>query len=228
MGNEHWPLFGLRVTTDRLELRPPTDDDLFALADAAAAGIHDPGTMPFKAPWSEQPLGVLERGVVQHGWKIRATWRVDEWNLPLAVVLDGEVVGVQNVIARSFRVTRALSTGSWLTRAVQGRGLGREMRAAALALAFEGLGAATAATAAYEDNARSLGVTRSLGYEDDGWEVRARKGQPVRLLRFRIDRAAWEAHRRIDVALGGLPPCLPMFGLAPDLSPLADVVDPMV
>jgi hypothetical protein len=95
----HWPLFGLRLRTARLELRPPDDDDLCALADAAAAGIHDQSTMPFNVPWSLQPPGVLERGVLQHGWKVRAGWSVDAWDLPLAVLADGVVVGTQDVFA---------------------------------------------------------------------------------------------------------------------------------
>lgn len=228
MASPHWPLFGLRLRTERTELRPPSDEDLFELAGAAAAGIHEPGTMPFNLPWSEQPPGVLERGVVQHGWAVRARWTVDAWNVPLAVLADGEVVGSQNVFASDFRITRQIETGSWLTRARQGAGLGLEMRAAALALAFDGLGAIHCTTAAFADNPASLGVTRSLGYEADGWSVRARKGQPARLLRFRIDRDRWQAARRHQVTVEGLEPCLSMFGLGPELEPLADPVDPMV
>jgi RimJ/RimL family protein N-acetyltransferase len=224
----HWPLFGLRVRTERVELRPADDDDLSALANAAAAGIHGPDAMPFDVPWSEQPPGVLERGVVQHGWKVRAGWSVGAWNLPLAVVVDGAVVGSQNLFAHDFLVTRQVETGSWLTRAAQGRGTGKEMRAAALALAFSGLGAEHAVTGAYVDNPTSLGVTRSLGYEPDGMEVRARKGRPVQLLRFRMDRAGWDARTRPTVTVTGLEPCLPMFGLAPDLTPLPDVTEPMI
>lgn len=227
MGDEHWPLFALRLHTPRLELRPASDDDLFALADAAAAGIHEPGAMPFNVPWSEQPPGVLERGVVQHGWSVRAGWTTAAWNVPLAVLVDGEVVGSQNVFAHDFTVTRVVETGSWLTRARQGDGLGREMRAAALALAFDGLGATHCTTAAFDDNPASLGVTRSLGYEDDGWSLRARQGRPARLLRFRIDRDRWLAHRRHEVAIEGLGPCLAMFGLDDDHQPLPHPVDPM-
>ena len=42
-----WPFAALRVTTPRLELRYPDDDDLVALAHLAAEGIHDPASMPF-------------------------------------------------------------------------------------------------------------------------------------------------------------------------------------
>lgn len=45
-----WPLFGLRLTTPRLELRPLRDDDLPGLVDAALSGVHDPARMPFGVP----------------------------------------------------------------------------------------------------------------------------------------------------------------------------------
>ena len=42
-----WPLFGLRLRTDRLVLRLPGDGDLVRLLALANDGIHEPGTMPF-------------------------------------------------------------------------------------------------------------------------------------------------------------------------------------
>lgn len=47
-----WPLFGLRLRTEHLVLRLPTDDDLLALMDLARAGIHPSGEMPFGVAWS--------------------------------------------------------------------------------------------------------------------------------------------------------------------------------
>ena len=48
-----WPLFGLRITTPRLELRMPDDDDLAELFEAARAGIHAADEMPFGIPWTD-------------------------------------------------------------------------------------------------------------------------------------------------------------------------------
>jgi hypothetical protein len=61
------------------------------------------------------------------------------------------------------------------------------------------------------DNAASLGVSRKLGYTDDGVEWRVVRGKPVREQRLRLDRAAWLAHRAIQVTMSGLEPCLPFF-----------------
>jgi hypothetical protein len=41
------PLFGLRLTTSRLELRLPREDDLADLADLAAGGMHELSARPF-------------------------------------------------------------------------------------------------------------------------------------------------------------------------------------
>ena len=90
------------------------------------------------------------------------------------------------------------------------------MRAAVLALAFDGLGARWAVSAAFEDNPASLGVSRKLGYRDDGIELHLVRGRPALTRRLRLDRASWQATRTIPVQIHGLPPCLPLFGLPAD------------
>ena len=47
-----WPLFALRIRTERLVLRLPTERDLLALIALARAGIHPAGEMPFGVAWS--------------------------------------------------------------------------------------------------------------------------------------------------------------------------------
>ncbi len=69
-----WPLFGLRIRSEHLVLRLPTDDDVLAMLDLAKAGIHDPDEMPFGIAWSVLPSPAFERGYVQHHWLGRATW----------------------------------------------------------------------------------------------------------------------------------------------------------
>ena len=221
MAHPYWPLFDLRVRTARLELRPPTDDDACALAALAARGIHDPDWLPFAIPWSIQPSPQLEREALKHYWAARANWTVDRWHLPLAVLCDGEVVGTQGFGAHKFAVVRSVNSGSWLGPQHQGKGIGKEMRAAMLHLAFDGLGAQYAVSGAWHDNAPSLGVSRALGYEENGIEIAERQGKPDRQIGLLLTRERWEAHRSIDVSIEGLEPCLEWFGLASDLIPLA-------
>jgi RimJ/RimL family protein N-acetyltransferase len=87
------------------------------------------------------------------------------------------------------------------------------MRAAVLHLAFDGLGAQWATSAAFENNPASLGVSRKLGYRDDGVDWYQVRGRPELSRRLRLDRAGWEAARTVPVQIHGLPPCLPLFGL---------------
>ena len=135
------------------------------------------------------------------------------WSLNLVVARDGAVVASQGMGARDYAVLREVSTGSWVGQRYHRRGIGTEMRAAVLHLAFAGLGAEYATSSAFDDNAASLAVSRKLGYADDGIERLVVRGRPVVAHRLRLDRAAWEAHRTIPVEISGLPPCLAYFGL---------------
>ncbi len=101
-----------------------------------------------------------------------------------------------------------------LPDADQGQGMGTEMRAAVLALAFDGLGAEFALSGAFVDNAASLAVSRKLGYADDGIERQVVRGRPNDTRRLRLDRASWQAHRTIEGTISGLESCLPFFGAA--------------
>jgi RimJ/RimL family protein N-acetyltransferase len=208
-----WPLFQLRIETPRLALTYPSDADFDALNAVVAGGIHDPDLMPFSIPWTDQAAEVRPRNSLQFWWGLRANWQPSRWELVLVVRERSEVVGVQSLHGTEFPITRQVETGSWLGRSQQGRGIGKEMRAAILHLAFAGLGAQRATSAAFEDNPASLRVSRSLGYADNGDDVMARRGRPARMLKLRLDRATWERNRRHDIRIDGLEACLPMFGL---------------
>jgi RimJ/RimL family protein N-acetyltransferase len=211
---DHWPLFGLRVVTPRLELRYPDDEIATELAALTVKGVHDPASMPFMIPWTDAPAEELGRNSLQHFWRNRATWTTDEWHCGLAVLVDGEPLGVQALFAKQFPLRRAFETGSWLGLDHQGKGIGKEMRAAALHLGFAGLDARLAITGAWHDNVASLGVTRALGYEPNGSEILVRRDKPDTMLHFHMPRDTWEAGRRDDIAIEGLEPCLALFGIA--------------
>ncbi|MET4642524.1 RimJ/RimL family protein N-acetyltransferase [Streptomyces atratus] len=212
MDPRHWPLCGLRIRTPRLELRLPDLELLDELSTVAAEGVHAPDSMPFTVPWTDAPPAERGRGVYQHVLGTVANWSVRNWVLSLAVLHEGKVVGRQDLGAADFAVTGEVNTGSWLGPAYQGQGIGTEMRAAVLHLAFAGLGARTATSSAMTDNPRSLGVSRRLGYLPDGLEVAALRGAPVTLQRLRIDRDRWEEHRTVDVRIEGLDACRKDFG----------------
>lgn len=213
MSTPHWPLLDLRVRTPRVELRPPDEPTMFALVDLADRGVHDPDFVPFLRAWTLEPDGERQRHSMQYYWRCWSGWTLDAWELPFSVWVDGTLVGMQGMVAKAFRVTRTFETGSWLGVAHQGQGIGKEMRAAILHFAFVGLDALRADTGAIEGNDRSVGVTRSLGYVDNGQTVKQREEERIICNEFRLERADWEARRRDDITIEGLEPCLPLFGL---------------
>ena len=208
-----WPLFDLRIRTPRLELRYPSDDDLALLVALLDEPIHDPDFMPFLIPWTRAEPPERVRNALRYWWRLRAGTEADEWTLPFMVLDDGEPVGIQDVKGSHFPATRSVMTGSWLVQRHQGRGVGKEMRAAVLHLAFAGFGATEAHTSAFADNPRSLGVTRALGYQPNGSHVDAREGAGVRHLRFVLTRDDWEARRRDDITLENLAPVRAFLGI---------------
>jgi RimJ/RimL family protein N-acetyltransferase len=207
-----WPLFGLRIRSERLLLRLPGDDDLGRLMAVAQAGIHPPDVMPFGIAWSTVPSPAWERGFLQHHWGLRASWTPDNWQLNLMIELDDQPIGSQSIHAARFSVLRMVDTGSWLGRSYQGRGYGREMRAAVLAFAFDALGARVATTEAFLDNAASAGVSRSLGYEENGRGFLAPKGLARETQRFRMTLERWRSRPRLAIEVEGLEACRELFG----------------
>jgi RimJ/RimL family protein N-acetyltransferase len=181
-----WPLFGLVIPTPRLELRLLREDDLPGLVELVDSGIHDRGTMPFFVPWTDAEPLRRARDVAQWMWRHRANWSPDNWTLTSGVFVHGRLVGVQDLGAEHFRAVRSVETGSWLGRAHQGQGIGREMREAILHLAFAGLGAQEALSGAFEDNVASLATSRSVGYEENGEARGHRRDGSARTVRFRL------------------------------------------
>ena len=214
MVHPFWPLFDLEVRTPRLTLRYPDDALMVELATLARSGVHDPEEMPFTVPWTDAASPEREWNSYRYWWQCRAATTPEHWDIELAVIVDGEVVGVQGLTADEFVKRRTFMSGSWLGRAFQGRGTGKEMRAAILHLGFAGFGAEIATTGAWSDNARSLAVTSRLGYEANGIDRALKRDAPADLMRFRMTRAHWETIRRDDIELVGIEACLPLLGLA--------------
>jgi RimJ/RimL family protein N-acetyltransferase len=109
-----------------------------------------------------------------------------------------------SIEADDFPTRRSAETGSWVGRRYQRRGIGREVRHAALHLIFAGFDADQAATQAWHDNTASLGVTRSLPYVQTGSSFQQRRERPDTMLEFTMSRAQWNAVRRKDIDLIGI------------------------
>jgi RimJ/RimL family protein N-acetyltransferase len=206
-------LYALRLRTPRLELRLGTREELLELGRLAERGVHRPGEMPFAVPWTDRigAPGFRDEFVAFHEQAL-AGWSRDGWTLNLIAFHDGAPIGSQTIGARRFAVERLVTTGSWLGLVHQGRGLGTEMRAAVLELAFGCLGAVAAVSGWLESGAgQSAGVSAKLGYRETGTHVESPRGEPVVHHDVRLERAEWRCP--IEVEMEGVAPCLPLFGL---------------
>jgi RimJ/RimL family protein N-acetyltransferase len=206
-----WPLYGLTITTPRLELRLPREEELAQLADLAGRGVHQPDERPFLTPWTEGTAQDRARAVLREHWTQLSNWSVAAWWLGLGVFRAGEPLGMVTVWARDFLVVREVWTGSWLGIEHQRQGYGTEARTGLLSLAFDHLGARAALSAVFQDNRASQGVSRKLGYEPDGISVDARGDEAVVSDRLRLPRRKWQRHPTVRVH--GLDACRSMFGL---------------
>ncbi len=91
------------------------------------------------------------------------------------------------------------------------------MRAAILHLLFAGLDAVAATSSAFVDNPTSHAVSTKLGYEQNGWEYAAPRGERAQLRHYVLTRERWERQQRSDtkrdIEIEGLEQCREMFGL---------------
>jgi RimJ/RimL family protein N-acetyltransferase len=210
VGHPYWPIFDLRLRIGDVELRPTSDADLRPLADLKPRDLElNPARTRFGLE--------TDRGTwtFQSYWRSVGNWRPDDWNLEFSVFAAGELVGVQTLEGAEFARCRTVDTSSWLIEEARGKGIGKAMRLAVLALAFDGLGAELAVTEAWQDNHASLGVSRALGYVDNGWYRHTREPEGVgTMARMRLTLEDFRArHARTGVEIDNLEPCLALFGL---------------
>ncbi|MFJ3408171.1 GNAT family N-acetyltransferase [Promicromonospora sp. NPDC090134] len=209
-----YPPLGVEVRTPRLVLAGATDERLARLLPVVRAGVVGPEPLPFDDPMSlyadspEREWRWL-RGI----WAGRARVDPDQWRLYFVVLVDDEPVGMQDLVGAGFSRFGSVTTFSWLAPGVRGSGIGSEMRAAVLHLAFDGFGAREATSEAFVDNTASNRVSERLGYEPNGRDWATRRGDAAMLRRWRLTRDRWAESRRADIELAGVEECRPVLGL---------------
>jgi RimJ/RimL family protein N-acetyltransferase len=211
-----YPLLDVRVSTPMLELRGATDELLDQLAGLVRAGKTHADPAPYDDPMSfyEPDPDLRVANWLRAIWRRRGSVEPDTWRLYFVVIVDGRPVGEQTLTGVNFSTHGTVTTFSWLSVDERGRGLGREMRAAILHLAFEGLSAEEAASDAFLDNHGSNAISRGLGYEPNGFDWATRRGEPAQLNRWRLTRELWKQRRRDDIKLHNLSACQALLPLS--------------
>lgn len=213
MSDGYWPMFDLRLTTPDLELRHLSEADLGPLAaiipkdaEQAPSSTTYPGVDPSRG-----------RGIVVHQdyWRARGSWRPESWALSFGVFRDGELLGYQGLEGDDFATPRTVDSSSFLTNASRGQGFGKQMRAAVLTLAFGALDAQFAITSAWSDNVASLGVSRAVGYVDNGVTAQRRGESAGEMIHLRLTRERWLTSGWAErMTVEGIDECMPFFGLS--------------
>jgi len=208
-----WRLGELELRIADLTLRPLVEAELDELGSIVPDDLEfDPSIpRPFGLP-GPQARAVAIR---QEYWRRLGRWSPQDWALPFAVRRDGHLLGTQILEGSQFTARRTVGSASWLATGVRGTGVGKLMRTAVLALAFDGLGAEVAETEAWADNAASLGVSRALGYLSNGTSrhVVAATGAAADMPRLRLTLADWCNVPRPPVRITGLDGCRAWFGV---------------
>jgi RimJ/RimL family protein N-acetyltransferase len=215
MTHRYWPLFDLRLDSADLTLQPMTEGDLAAIADLLPDDVElDPAATTYPAGDERTCRGII---VHQAYWKAYGTWRPGTWRLNFAVCAAGQILGTQELEGNDFPALRTVDTSSFLIPSARGRGYGRQMRTAVLALAFGPMRAQAAITSAWHDNHASLGVSRALGYRPNGESLHARGDAADVMVHMRLLRADWLASGAGgQIQISGFEPCKPLFGLTAD------------
>lgn len=209
----YWPVFDVRLAVGDVALRPVTEADLVPLARLRPGDVESDPRLPAYADVDVDVAAGI--GLHQSYWRSLGSWRPDFWRLEFAVFAGGALAGMQELEAAQFAVRRTVETASWLGADFRGRGVGKAMRLAVLALAFDGLGAEVAETEAWADNVASLGVSRALGYVDNGVSRHERGDRAEDMPRLRMTRAVWKIrHAGHGVRLEGLAASRHLFGTA--------------
>ena len=212
MAHPYWPIFDIRLAVGDVTLRPVTEADLVPLARLRPDDVEsDPRLPAYAGVDADVAAGI---GLHQSYWSSLGNWRPDSWRLEFAVCAGGALAGMQEMEAAQFAVRRTVETASWLHGDFRGRGVGKAMRLAVLALAFDGLGAEVAETEAWADNVASLGVSRALGYVDNGASRQVRGDRADDMPRLRLTRTVWKLRNTSHgVRVEGLAACRHLFGV---------------
>lgn len=212
MANHYWPLFDLRIEAPDLNLRPITEADLPVVANLLPADVElDPAATLFAVGDKQAQRGMT---TFQAYWSAFGGWRPDAWRLNFLVLSGGRIIGTQELEGNDFPALRTVDSSSFLIPEARGRGYGKQMRRAVLALAFGPLAARAAITSAWHDNHASLGVSRALGYQPNGELLHVRGDTADIMTHMRLLRSDWITRDgAAGIEITGFDPCRPLFGL---------------
>lgn len=217
-----WPQFSLQIHVDGARLEAPTDAQLAVLARLAGSPeeILESDKTHFVTWMEGRTPGEIEQQRTARVQSNRDLTRRPGWTLDLAVVANGEPVGMQSLSGfDQWPSRRIVGTTSWLISRCQRHGLGTRCRAAVLELAFLHLGAEAAKSWVLQENHASIAVSTKLGYHVVGDEqiveersdpgLSTENGRELTEIVYQLDANDWTgspARRRYAPVIEGVEP----------------------
>lgn len=205
-----WPFDDLMISGTELVLRPVRDADIADFVAIFPADVDlDPRYPPLRGV---PPAADRERRLAQSIWRHRGCWSIGDWALDFGVWRNGESVGIQTLEGTNFTRERTVDSASWIAGPYRRKGFGIQARELMLAFAFEQLGAEKAITSALVTNHASLGVSRHLGYEDEGVSPHDTGVGIVDLRHLVLTRGNWASSGpQAEIDVTGFEECRPFF-----------------
>jgi RimJ/RimL family protein N-acetyltransferase len=206
------PESGLRIDVGSVRLQPPTDAQLEVLARAAAtpAAVLSSDEAHFVTWLAGRTPEDVARDRVEQVRFHRDLRRRPGWTLDLAVLVDGDPVGMQSLSGfDQWPVRRVAGTASWLLAPYQHRGIGTYCRAGVLELAFVHFRAEVAKSWTVQENRASIAVSTKLGYHRIAQHRIVDNGREVSEVVFQLDSEDWfrsPARRRYASVIAGAEP----------------------
>lgn len=189
------------ITTSRLILRIPTNEEIVALGEVLAEGIQKPGEPFFqdqrlynKNP--EEAEKLLDEIVLDN----LKTWEKEDWHIPFAIFYGNNPIGLITMYSKDFLVTRGFGASYWIGLPYQGKGFGTEALQGVLSLGFDGLEAREAYCGAWSDNVASLHIMEKLGFIPNGEYWMVKQGQAVKDKRMKLSKENWSQPSTIHIS----------------------------
>lgn len=182
----------LRITTARLVLRLPDEEELRQFAAEIAGRVVPAGSAHFVGRWAQVPAPQFVESFLTRRRRTLAIFTPARWGIELGAFEGERLAGQASVYGRDWPASREVTTASLVHPELRGQGLGTELRVGMLSLAFGVLGARVAWSGASVDNVASNRISQKLGYEQLGVEPRDTGGGTVPFTRLRLAASAWD------------------------------------
>jgi RimJ/RimL family protein N-acetyltransferase len=197
-------LSGIQIRTPRLKLQMPQESHYEAIILLLKQGIQNNEEARFQEDWLYEieslSIDKVRANIMRHLEK----WNPQDWNLPLIVFSDDDLIGMQHILSRVEEGNRTFGSGMWVGFAHQNKGYATEMGRAVLKFGFEVLHASKGFIGAWTDNAASLRVMEKLGYVHYSTQRGERSTSEMASLRMMFPREKYDPGKFEDISIQGM------------------------